>query len=179
MVRFQQAVRTWIRLCFGDAIAYDKAERNRRFLEESLELVQSLGMSKAEALFWVEYVYGRDVGEPRQEVGGVRVCLAALCNANGMDEDECGEHELIRISDPAVVEKIRHKHANKPTFQPSPDACPHLGPFEQGPRIPLSYGSAATLICKACGSWRQERQRMGPWRTRAELDAALEEPERE
>jgi len=60
---FQQRTRLWIEHCFGLEIANDKDERNHRFLEESLELVQSLGCTKEEALKIVDYVYGRPVGE--------------------------------------------------------------------------------------------------------------------
>ena len=69
---FQQAVSLWMDACFGSEIAADRAERNHRFLEEALELVQACGCSTEEAHALVEYVYGRPDGEINQEV-------AALC----------------------------------------------------------------------------------------------------
>lgn len=59
--------------CFGATISRDKAERNHRFLEEALELVQACGCTESEAAQLVAYVYGRPAGDPPQEVGGVMV----------------------------------------------------------------------------------------------------------
>lgn len=118
---FQQRVYPWLLVCFGAKIANDRVERNHRFLEESLELVQSLGLTQSEAHQLVDYVFGRPVGYPPQEVGGVMVTLAALCLANGMDMHEAGEVELARIDVPAVIEKIRAKQAAKPNNSPLPE----------------------------------------------------------
>ncbi|TNC80294.1 MAG: hypothetical protein C9356_15205 [Oleiphilus sp.] len=104
--------------CFGPVISRDTQERNHRFLEESLELVQACGCTASEAHQLVNYVYGRDVGEKPQEVGGVMVTLAALCLAHGLDMFECGETELARIW--TAVEKIRAKQAAKPKHSPLP-----------------------------------------------------------
>lgn len=109
---FQRRVDDWVRTCFGPEAAADKAERNHRFLEESLELVQSLGCTRDEAMDLVDYVYGRPVGDPPSEVGGVTVTLAALCNASGVDIATQAETELARIW--TKVEQIRRKQATKP-----------------------------------------------------------------
>lgn len=109
---FQQRVHPWMLACFGAEISADVVERNHRFLEEALELVQSLGCPVEDARALVEYVYSREVGDPPQEVGGVMVTLAALCLASDMDMAECGETELARIW--TKVEKIRAKQAAKP-----------------------------------------------------------------
>ncbi len=74
-VRFQRRAWNWVIECFGRDLANDRAERNRRFLEETVELVQSLGCDKTTILQIVEYVYARDTGIPEQEVGGVMVTL--------------------------------------------------------------------------------------------------------
>lgn len=115
---FQDRVKPWMTACFGEEISRDKQERNHRFLEEALELVQSCGCTRGEAYQLVDYVFDRDVGEPSQEVGGVKVTLAALCLAQGLDEAECGETELARIW--TKVEKIRAKQATKPKNSPLP-----------------------------------------------------------
>lgn len=115
---FQQRVQPWMMECFGAEISADGIERNHRFFEEATELVQSLGMTQSEAHQLVDYVYGRDVGEPVQEVGGVMVTLAALCLASGMDMHQAGETELARIW--TMVEKIRAKQAAKPKHSPLP-----------------------------------------------------------
>jgi hypothetical protein len=117
-MNFQAAVHEWMLRCFGIEIADDKVERNHRFLEESLELVQSLGTTKEEALKLVEYVYGRPAGEPHQEVGGTMVTLAALCRAQGISMEIAGEVELQRCW--GKIEQIRAKQAAKPKFSPLP-----------------------------------------------------------
>lgn len=117
---FQVRVQPWLLECFGEMIAGDREERNHRFLEESLELVQSLGCTASEAHQLVDYVYGRPWGEPAQEAGGVMVTLAALCLANGLDMHACGETELARIW--TKVEAIRAKQAAKPKHSPLPEA---------------------------------------------------------
>lgn len=119
---FQSRVQPWMMACFGAEISADGAERNHRFLEESLELVQACGCTASEAHQLVEYVYGRPVGEREQEVGGVMVTLAALCLAQGLDMHAAGETELARIW--TKVEAIRAKQAAKPKHSPLPAAAP-------------------------------------------------------
>jgi hypothetical protein len=109
---FQQRVQPWMMACFGPEIAGDRTERNHRFLEEALELVQSCGATQEEARHLVDYVYGRPAGETAQEIGGVMVTLAALCLAHGFDMHEAGETELARIW--TKVEQIRERQLTKP-----------------------------------------------------------------
>lgn len=116
---FQHRVERWVDACFGPELANDIPERNHRFLEEALELVQSLGCTRSEVLALVDYVYGRKAGEPRQEVGGVMVTLATLCTASGMDMQREAEIELQRIDTPAMIAKIQTKHAGKPKISAS------------------------------------------------------------
>jgi len=115
---FQSRVKPWLMKCFGEKISADKSERNHRFLEEALELVQACGCTDNEAHQLVDYVYGRDVGEVNQEVGGVMVTLAAHCLAHGVDMHKEGETELARVW--TMVEKIRAKQAAKPKHSPLP-----------------------------------------------------------
>jgi len=122
---FQKGVAMWMFKCFGLEISADKNERNHRFLEESLELVQSCGCTKDEAHQLVNYVYGRDVGDTRQEVGGVMVTLAALCQAHDIDMDECGDVELFRVF--TKVEQIREKQKTKPSSSPLPGRAVEAG----------------------------------------------------
>lgn len=117
---FQQRVISWLMTCFDHEIASNIGERNFRFIEEALELVQSTGCSKEEVLELVDYVYSRPVGEPYQEMGGVMVTLAALGLATGLDMAQNGETELARINTPEVIEKIRTKQASKPKHSSLP-----------------------------------------------------------
>lgn len=124
-VAFQQRVQPWMMECFGETISGDMLERADRFTEEALELAQTMpGFSAERAHALVDYVFGRDVGERKQEVGGVMVTLAALCLAAGEDMHDAGETELARINQPHIVEKIRAKQAAKPTGSALPVASP-------------------------------------------------------
>lgn len=116
---FEARVQLWMLACFGAEIAADAQERNHRFLEEALELVQACGATQSEAHQLVDYVYGRPVGDKHQEVGGVMVTLAALCLAQGLGMHEAGEAELARIW--TKVEQIRAKQAAKPKHSPLPE----------------------------------------------------------
>lgn len=118
---FQVRVAPWMQQCFGPVISADFVERNHRFLEEALELVQACGCHRSEAHQLVDYVFGRAVGDKRQEAGGVMVTLAALCLANAMDMHECGETELARVW--TKIEQIRAKQASKPKHSPLPQAA--------------------------------------------------------
>jgi len=117
----QERVQPWMMACFGPEISADRLERNDRFIEEALELVQASDYPKERALALVDYVYGRDQGEINQEVGGVMITLAAHCLAHGVDMHQAGETELARIW--TKVEAIRAKQAAKPTGSALPIAA--------------------------------------------------------
>jgi hypothetical protein len=110
---FQGRVAPWMLTCFGPEIAADQRERADRLLEEVLELLQSGGYDPTRVATLTRYVYGRPVGEPDQEVGGVMVTLAAYCCAAGLDMHQAGERELARIMQPHVMDKIRRKQESK------------------------------------------------------------------
>jgi hypothetical protein len=115
---FQRRVEPWLHECFGAAISSDVVERNHRFLEEALELVQTTGCTASEAHQLVDYVFNRPIGERKQEIGGVMVTLAALCLAIKEDMHKAGEDELDRIW--TKVELIREKQRAKPKHSPLP-----------------------------------------------------------
>ena len=117
-MNYQERVGRWMLACFGRHISRDRAERNYRFLEEALELVQSKGCTASEAHQLVDYVFSRPVGEPFQELGGVMVTLAALANAADLNMDIAAETELLRAWE--IIDKIRAKAAAKPKFSPLP-----------------------------------------------------------
>ena len=147
---FQNRVHGWMLECFGAEIAGDKLERNDRFIEEALELVQSTDYPRERALALVDYVYGRPIGEPSQEVGGVRVTLAALCIAHGIDGEAAAETELTRILAPEIIAKIRAKQAAKPT----------------GSALPIAAAdpvAAARARCESTGLVVMERRTREVW----------------
>lgn len=115
---YQERVTNWLLQCFGPEISSDKTERCFRFIEESLELVQALGITKHQVLQLVDYTFDRPLGEPKQEVGGVMVTLAALCFAADLNLENCAEDEYKRIL--LKIDKIREKHFSKPKGVLSP-----------------------------------------------------------
>lgn len=118
---FQSEVGEWMLACFNEKIAADQLERADRFTEEALELAQTMpGFSKERAHALVDYVFDRAQGEVNQEVGGVMVTLAALCNTTNTSIREAAETELARVW--TKVEQIRVKQAAKPTGSALPVA---------------------------------------------------------
>ena len=80
-------------------------------MEESIELFQAVGMPKEKIIDLVEYVYSKPTGESFQEIGGVMVTLAALCESLGHSMEFAGETELKRIW--RNIDKIREKQKGK------------------------------------------------------------------
>lgn len=115
---FQQRVVKWALSCFGAKVRANKTERDYRFIEEALELVQARGnLSKADITRVMDDVYEKPPGDVFQEVGGTMTTLAALC-ATAKDRDEhqidmmeAGEIELSRIW--GDMPKIREKQKKK------------------------------------------------------------------
>lgn len=111
---FQVRCMKWILAWLNTNLVWNKQERNQRFLEESLELVQSLDMDKETAHKLVDYVFNRPKGEPKQELGGVMNTLAILSETNSMSMWADGEAELVRCWN--NIDKIREKQKAKPVF---------------------------------------------------------------
>jgi hypothetical protein len=112
MKTYQHLVMDWIMACFSNEIVRNRQERNHRFLEESLELVQSLDCTREAAHRLVDYVFDRPQGQPAQELGGVMVTIAALSSVHGFDMWQAGDAELARAWE--NIDKIRAKQQIKP-----------------------------------------------------------------
>jgi hypothetical protein len=162
-VAFQSRVQPWMLACFGVEIAADRIERNHRFLEEALELVQACGCTSSEAHQLVDYTFGRPVGEQAQEAGGVMVTLAALCLANGLDMHAAGETELARVW--TKVDQIRAKQAAKPKHSPLPEAAPPA-------QIATRQGLTEKEISDAVTKWFPDRAYQAPFFARELLEGA-------
>lgn len=110
---FSDRVRCWVLKALGETSANNKQEAQLRFLEESLELVQAVGLPRDYALRLLHLVYDRKEGDPVQEVGGVMVTLARLTWLYGYDVDLLAERELSRIDTPSMIEKVRIRAQEK------------------------------------------------------------------
>jgi NTP pyrophosphatase (non-canonical NTP hydrolase) len=110
---FQRGVDGWMDACFGAEIKADVTERCDRFIEEALEFVQAAGLTADRAHALVDYVFGRPLGDINQEVGGVMVTLAAMCNTLDIGIGQAADAELARVW--TKIDAIRAKQAAKPT----------------------------------------------------------------
>lgn len=130
MQHYQDEIKEWILACLGEESLMDLTERNYRFLEEALELVQACGCSKEDALKLVDYVYSRPEGENNQEIGGVIVTLCALATAHDESLDDAAENELTRIW--LKIEEIRLKQESKKIRSPLPGGTEETSPSNFG-----------------------------------------------
>lgn len=111
----QQTIAAWAQACLeGVAAQLRGREGALRVLEEALELAQAEGVTPEEAARLQTYVYGRPVGDPGQEVGGVRVALLSYAAGKGLSADQAEQEEIRRVlakPPQAVRARNREKHA--------------------------------------------------------------------
>lgn len=113
----QTQVQDWCCEAFGYAHAIDLPQRGVRFLEESIELAQAVGVTREMVHALVDYIFNRPPGEVDQEVGGVSVTLLALCAAHGIYAEDAERKEVKRIfSLPIETFTARNKAKNDAGF---------------------------------------------------------------
>src|SRR5258708_7676275 len=131
----QNAAADWVRDAFGPHTMLALDERAARVLEETVELAQALFVPKAIATKIVDYVYGRPVGNPIQEAGGVGLTLLVVCEAMGVSADIAEHNELMRVLQ-KPLEHFRARHAAKhaagitPGIRSAEARCPSCGARE-------------------------------------------------
>lgn len=101
----------WFLKAFGQDATKDIMQRCSRFLEEALELTQSLGLSREASHALVDYVHDREAGRPGQEAAGAEITLGILSNVVGINLDEETENELGRVW--SNIPRIRDKENAK------------------------------------------------------------------
>lgn len=112
MNKFQKIAEDFLKRTFNKKIIYSKEERAYRFLEESLELVQSLDIPKDKVLEFIEYVYNKPEGYPSKEIGDVQITLACMCVGLGIDLEEVSYERMRAALENA--ERIKERWKNKP-----------------------------------------------------------------
>lgn len=115
-IPYQERVKDWVVNTFSEEVMKDVPERCFRFMEESIELGQSLGVTREDMYRLITYTYGRPPGEVPQEIGGVMVTLFALSEAVGVNTVQAGETEL--ASNWLRKDEIREKWLNKKVVSP-------------------------------------------------------------
>lgn len=108
----QGRVMRWLRECFGEDVASNRAERAARVLEEACELAQAEGVGVAQVGAICHRVYGRPVGIPEREGAGVMVAMLGWAGASWVDLDLLVEGEVARIES-IGVEEWRRRHQAK------------------------------------------------------------------
>lgn len=117
-VRQDQAV-AWATRAFGDDVISFPAERGARVQEEANELGQAMGVPRETAHKIVEYVYDRPPGNPRQELGGVGLCLMIAAASLEECADAAERQELNRVlGKPPEYFGQRHKAKAKHGITP-------------------------------------------------------------
>lgn len=98
----QKKAAAWAGRCFGRAVVEDRRERVTRILEEAIELAQAEGLEESVVARLTARVYGKPPGDPRQELGGLGVCVLVYAEAAGLSADavEAGEVEAIHAREP-------------------------------------------------------------------------------
>jgi len=107
----QANILQWVIRTFGEQNA-TLHERALRLMEETVELMQATGIDRGRLVNVINHVYGKPPGEPRQEVGGIGVCLLAYCEAAGIDAELEEERECNRVLS-IPVDYFRKRHNAK------------------------------------------------------------------
>lgn len=99
---------------FGEANMTNKRERALRFLEEALELCQSVGVGADDIDTMKAYVFSRPIEvNLEKELGGCLVTLYALADAYKRDLEAVGWVEIRRVA--GRLHAAGEKHKNKPS----------------------------------------------------------------
>jgi hypothetical protein len=96
MIDWQTKMVSWVKTRLGSS-AMDTHERGMRFLEESLELVQAVGITEEEIEKVRQYVFSKPIGRVVQEIGGVVTTLLTLAQSQDVDMNIAGLMEIDRI----------------------------------------------------------------------------------
>lgn len=111
MKLWQRFADRWTHLVFRDRYK-DITPKIRvlRILEEAMELAQAEHITEDEVDIIKRQVYDKPIGIPKQELGGVLVCLAGYAATADMDLETCFFDEFERIMDPEIMEKVRKRN---------------------------------------------------------------------
>lgn len=117
-------------------------------------MTQANGITYNEALKQLDYTYRRPVGVPSQEMGGCLVTLAALAESLALNMEGCANAELMRISEPGMIERIRAKQATKPSFTGIlPGAGYKVGDAHDDCECTCHNDPLYAHTCRQCDCW--------------------------
>lgn len=87
----------WAMRTYGADRVVQRRYQAFRLLEEVMELCQTQGLSLEDFVRCGEYVAARKVGDTREEMGDVQVCLDIMAENLGLSLDNCHTTALMRI----------------------------------------------------------------------------------
>lgn len=87
----------WAVATYGADRVVQRRYQAFRLLEEVMELCQTQGLSLEDFVRCGEYVAARKVGDTREELGDVQICLDILAENLGLSLDACHTTALNRI----------------------------------------------------------------------------------
>jgi hypothetical protein len=110
-MKAQRVAFAWAYQTYGEVVRIGRYQAFR-FIEECLELVQAMGLTREDVMRVVDYVFSRPVGDVRVEIGDARLCLDILSETQGLDSEQMYDDCLLRVMalDP---EKTRAKDKMK------------------------------------------------------------------
>ncbi len=111
----QIEVEKWVIKTFGAVCFHSIEERVLRVVEEALELAQSEFIPQEKILELLGHVFSKPRGEPKQELGGLGVCMLAYAASKRINCDimEVVEVERIKRLSPAFFRTKQNIKAAK------------------------------------------------------------------
>ncbi len=103
----------WVKETFGHAVYRSPKERALRLLEEAVELAQSSGVYRDQAVKVLEHVYAKPKGNPRDELVDVFFCTLVYANLAEvkLGEEVIEEQRLIWSNE--MMTRIQNKYEDK------------------------------------------------------------------
>jgi NTP pyrophosphatase (non-canonical NTP hydrolase) len=126
----QQQVAEWCAAAFGADHQASVPQRGLRMLEEAIEAYQATTGNAETAHRLIDYIFAKEPGELRQELGGVGITVLALAAAAGLSADDAEASELARVlAKPLAWFHARNKVKNDAGFDATayPSAALQLG----------------------------------------------------
>ena len=104
MNKAQLVAFAWARQTYGEVVRQARYQAFR-FIEEALELVQAMGLTRDDVERAVNWVFDRPRGDVHIEIGDVRLSIDILAQSQGISSDNDYDGCLDRISklDPAAA----------------------------------------------------------------------------
>jgi hypothetical protein len=109
----EHRISNWLQSVLGTEVRTNLRERASRIVEEAIELAQVEGVTRSRCSASSSACTRGRWASRHQEIAGIQVCVLAYTAAADIDLAKVTNDEITRIEDPALIEKIRAKHAAK------------------------------------------------------------------